>query len=144
MPDFRIYLNDELLCSTTWPPMAQAAWDRASRDRDTAQHGGRAVLLIDNIEMANVEPRTGFGYPWPKNCGPEVGSRDLAAMIVQMLRHAGVDAKALAEEMTNAGLTTWPARLKSISTLEEGRRSFVSQAELVAICSAGIAGLKRK
>ena len=44
---YRILLDDAPVGTSDWLPVAQAAWDRAARDRDAAQHGGEAVLLID-------------------------------------------------------------------------------------------------
>lgn len=138
---YRIYVNEELTGATDWLPIAQAAWDRASRDRDGAQHGWDATLTVDGNVAATVRPRTGDGHAWPIQADPVVGPRDVAKAILALARKAGVSAKDLAEEMGKQGLPTNPARLKSISTLEQGRRTHVSDAELVAICYAAIAAL---
>lgn len=142
MSEYRIYLNEELLCKTDWLPRAQAAWDRASRDRDGAQHGGLAVLLKDGVEVAAVRPRTGEGWSWPDRATPLVGPRDVAAAVQQLARLAGVSAADLAEQMTTQGLPTNPARLKSITTLQLGRSASVSCAEVVSMCYAAIAAIK--
>ena len=54
---YRVFLDDALVGMTDWLPIAQAAWDRAARDRDAAHHGGEAVLMIDGRVVASVRPR---------------------------------------------------------------------------------------
>lgn len=141
---YRILLDDAPVGATDWLPIAQAAWDRASRDRDAAQHGGEAVLLIDGRVVASVQPRTLEGHPWPVQSDPVTDLRDAAKAILALARAAGVDAQALAQAMGDSGLPTTRARLKNISTLEQGRRSATSPAELVAMCYAAVATLKDK
>ncbi|MDP3322360.1 MAG: hypothetical protein Q8S71_02295 [Hydrogenophaga sp.] len=140
---YKIYLDEELICSTDWSPMAQAAWSRFSRDRDAAQHGAQLVLLKNEVELASVQPRTGQGWPWPDKATEEVDLRDVAAAIQQLARVAGVPAAALADELTAQGLPTTPARLKSMSTQQDGRRTHVSAAEIVTLCYAAIGVLKK-
>ena len=139
---YRILLDDAPVGMTDWLPIAQAAWDRAARDRDAAQHGGEAVLLIDGRVVAAVQPRTLDGHPWPVREDRVTDLRDAAKAVLALARAAGVDARALAQAMTDSGLPTTPARLKNISTTEQGRRSATSPAELVAMCYAAIAVLK--
>jgi Lon protease-like protein len=140
---FRLYVEEELVCHTDWLPMVKAAWSRFSRDRDLAQHGGQLVLLKDDRQLANVQARTGQGWPWPDRETQEVDLRDAAAAVQQLARVAGVPAAALAEELTAQGLPTTPARLKSMSTQQDGRRTNVSPAELVTLCYAAIGVLKK-
>ena len=139
---YRILLDDEPVGATDWPPVAQAAWDRAARDRDAAQHGGEAVLMVDGQIVASVQPRTLDGHPWPVRGDHVTDLRGAAKAVIALARAAGVDAQALAQAMTDSGLPTTRARLKDISTVERGRRSATTPAELVAMCYAAVAVLK--
>ena len=139
---YRIFIADETVGMTDWLPIAQAAWDRASRDRDAAQRGGEAVLMIDGRVAAAVQPRTLHGHPWPVAGDHVTDLRDVAKSVLMLARAAGVSAGDVADAMSARGLPTTPARLKSISTTERGRRSHVSAAELVAMCYAAASLLK--
>ena len=141
---YRILLNDAQICATDWLPVAQAAWDRAARDRDAAQHGGEAVLLIDGRVVAAVQPRTLDGHPWPVRVDRVTDLRDVAKAVLALARAVGVDAHALAQAMGDNGLPTTAARLKNISTTEHGRRSATSPAEIVAMCYAGVSVIKSR
>ena len=138
---YRILLDDAQVGSSDWLPVAQAAWDRATRHRDAAQHGGEAVLLIDGHVVAAVQPRTLDGHPWPVQEDRVTDLRDVAKAVIAMARAAGVSPQMLAQAMGDNGLPTTAARLKNISTMEQGRRSATSPAELVAVCYAAIAVL---
>lgn len=139
---YRIFIADEPAGATDWLPIAQAAWHRASRDRDAAQHGGDAVLIIDGRIVASVRPRTGEGWPWPVVSDPVVDLRDVAKAVQQLARAAGVSAAHLADAMTAKGLPTAPARLKSQETQQAGRRTQASAAEIVAMCYAAVGVIK--
>lgn len=141
---YRILLDDAPMGSTDWLPLAQAAWDRAARDRDAAQHGGEAVLLIDGRVVAAVQPRTLEGHPWPVRDDHVTDLRDAAKAVLALTRAAGIDAQTLAQAMADNGLPTTRARLKDISTMEQGRRSATSPAELVVMCYAAVTVLKNK
>lgn len=141
---YRILLDDAPMGSTDWLPLAQAAWDRAARDRDAAQHGGEAVLLIDGRVVAAVQPRTLEGHPWPVRDDHVTDLRDAAKAVLALTRAAGVDAQTLAQAMADNGLPTTRARLKDISTMEQGRRSATSPAELVVMCYAAVTVRKNK
>jgi len=141
---YRILLDDEPVGATDWPPVAQAAWDRAARDRDAAQHGGEAVLMVDGQIVASVQPRTLDGHPWPVRGDHVTDLRGAAKAVIALARAAGVDAQALAQAMTDSGLHTTPARLKNISTMEQGRRSATSPAEIVAMCYAAVSVIKSR
>lgn len=144
MPDYRIYLDDELLCKTDWPPRAQAAWHRASRDRDAAQHGGEAVIIKDEIELARVQPRTGFGHPWP-DCDVVVSDmHDVVKTMLTMLRHAGINTPMLAQACTDAGLPMTRARIDALRGSTPGKRTAVCEAEVVVLLSAAIPLLKKQ
>lgn len=138
---YRILLDDEPVGATDWLPVAQAAWDRATRHRDAAQHGGEAVLLIDGHVVAAVQPRTLDGHPWPVREDRVTDLRDVAKAVLALARAAGVSPQMLAQAMGDNGLPTTAARLKNISTMEQGRRAATSAAELVAMCYAAIAVL---
>lgn len=142
MMRYRILLDDATVGNADWLPIAQAAWDRACRDRDAAQHGGEAVLLVDGRVVASVQPSTLDGHPWPVPDDPVVDLRDTAKAVLALAREAGVGPQALAQEMTDSGLPTSPARLKSISTTEQGRRTATTPAEIVAMCYAAISALR--
>ena len=141
---YRILLDDAPVGTSDRLPVAQAAWDRATRHRDAAQHGGEAVLLIDGHVVAAVQPRTLDGHPWPVREDRVTDLRDVAKAVLALARAVGVDAHALAQAMGDNGLPTTAARLKNISTMEQGRRSATSAAELVAMCYAAIAVLNSK
>ena len=138
---YRILLDDAPVGTSDWLPVAQAAWDRAARDRDAAQHGGEAVLLIDGRVVAAVQPRTLDGHPWPVREDRVTDLRDVAKAVLALARAAGVSPQMLARAMGDNGLPTTATRLKNISTMEQGRRSATSPAELVAMCYAAIAVL---
>lgn len=141
---YRVLLDDAQIGASDWLPVAQAAWHRATRHRDAAQHGGEAVLLIDGRVVAAVQPRTLEGYPWPVREDRVTDLRDVAKAVLALARAAGVSPQMLAQAMGDNGLPTTAARLKNISTTEQGRRSATSPAELVAICYAAIAALRSK
>ena len=141
---YRILLDDAPVGTSDRLPVAQAAWDRATRHRDAAQHGGEAVLLIDGHVVAAVQPRTLDGHPWPVREDRVTDLRDVAKAVLALARAVGVDAHALAQAMGDSGLPTTAARLKNISTMEQGRRAATSAAELVAMCYAAIAALNSK
>jgi hypothetical protein len=144
VPEYRIYLNDELLCCTDWPPMAQAAWNRAARDRDAAQHGGQAILLKDGVGLARVRPQILHGHPWPDTAVPECELRDVLKAVLIVLRHAGVDAVALADSATAAGLPTTRARIDALRGTTPGKRTAVCAAEVMALLYAAIPLLKSR
>ncbi|MCZ4263225.1 hypothetical protein O4G76_20600, partial [Limimaricola sp. G21655-S1] len=90
----------------------------------------------DGQIVASVQPRTLDGHPWPVRDDHVTDLRDAAKAIIALARAAGVDAQAMAQAMTDSGLPTTSARLKNISTMEQGRRSATTPAELVAMCYA--------
>lgn len=141
---YRILLDDAPVGTSDWLPVAQAAWDRATRHRDAAQHGGEAVLMVDGQIVASVQPRTLDGHPWPVREDRVTDLRDVAKAVLALARAAGVSPQMLAQAMGDNGLPTTAARLKNISTMEQGRRSATSPAELVAMCYAAVAVLKDK
>jgi hypothetical protein len=144
MSEYRIYLDEELLCKTDWPPMAQAAWHRASRDRDAAQHGGEAVIIKDGLELARVQPRTGVGHAWPDRDVGAADMHDVVKTMLTMLRHAGIDAPALAQSCSNAGLPMTRARIDALRGSTPGKRTAVCEAEIVCLLSAAIPLLKKQ
>jgi hypothetical protein len=144
MSEWRIYLDEELLCKTDWPPMAQAAWHRASRDRDAAQHGGQAIIIKDGRELARVQPRTGVGHPWPDREASVADMHDVVKTMLTMFRHAGIDAAMLAQSCTAAGLPMTRARIDALRGSTQGKRTAVCEAEVVCLLSAAIPLLKQK
>lgn len=93
---YKIFLNEQLVCETDWPPMAQTAWNRAARDRDAAQHGGIAKLEKNGRTISSVKPEMGRGHPWPDSENPESNMRDVLKALLQLLRDDGWDAKEIA------------------------------------------------
>lgn len=141
---YRILLDDAPAGASDWLPIAQAAWARVSRERDAAQHGGEAVLIVDGRIVAAVQPRLPGGHPWPVPGDPVTDMQDLAKAIIALARAAGVGPQDLAQAMTNKGLPTTISRMKAVSTLDETRRSHVEPAELVAVCYAAIGAIKAR
>ena len=141
---YRVLLDDAPVGMTDWLPIAQAAWDRAARDRDAAHHGGEAVLMIDGRVVASVRPRTLVGHPWPVREDSVEDLRGAAKAVLALTKAAGVSPQMLAQAMSDNGLPTTPARLKNISTTEHGRRSATSPAEIVAMCYAGVSVIKNR
>ena len=99
------------------------------------------VLMVDGQIVASVQPRTLDGHPWPVREDRVTDLRDVAKAVLALARAAGVSPQMLAQAMGDNGLPTTAARLKNISTMEQGRRSATSPAELVAMCYAAIAVL---
>ena len=97
--------------------------------------------LVDGQIVASVQPRTLDGHPWPVREDRVTDLRDVAKAVLALARAAGVSPQMLAQAMGDNGLPTTAARLKNISTMEQGRRSATSPAELVAMCYAAIAVL---
>ena len=144
MSEWRIYLDEELLCKTDWPPMAQAAWHRASRDRDAAQHGGQSIIIKDGRELARVQPRTGVGHHWPDRDANASDMHDVVKTLMTMLRHAGIDAVALAQSCSETGLPMTRARIDALRGSTPGKRTAVCEAEIVCLLSAAIPLLRKQ
>lgn len=140
---YRITLNDELICETDWPPMAQAAWERASRNRDAAQHGGHAVLRRDGAVIAEGRPKLKDGIPWP-DAESACDLRDVFRAALLLLRYDGWDARELAEAMTARGLQTTRARIDALRGSTQGKRTEVTAAEIVVMLSAVLSEYKRE
>ena len=136
MPEYRIYNNDELVTRTDWPPLAVAAWHRATRDTFTGQAGGDVVLLKNGHEIARTQSASFRAMPWPDGREPDLA--DLAAAIQQLARHAGVSARDLSARMTESGLATSRRRVELIRTGELK----TCPAELIALCYAAISSMK--
>lgn len=133
---YSIYLDEQLLCETDWPPMAQAAWNRVGRDRNAAQHGGQAVMKKDGRILACGRPQTLKGLPWPDPDFPESNLRDVVKALLLLLRHEGWDARKIAEAMTASGLPTTRARIDALRGSTQGKRTEVTASELVVLISA--------
>ena len=143
MTEYIIRAGTETRCKTDWRPVAIAAWHRATTDWNAARDGDDIELLIDGECVSRVHaPKTGQNYPWPVAEDSEPDIRDIAAAVLQLCRAAGVSAGDLSDSMTSLGLPTTRSRLKSISTIEPGRQSNASEAEIVAMCYAGVGKIK--
>lgn len=132
--NYTIKLDGRVLAQTEWAPLAQAAWTRATRDRDAAQRGGAAELWVDNKRIAQVRPETGRGHRWPD--GPECDLRDVLKALLQLLRDDGWDVKEIAAAMTEYGLPTTRGRIDALRGSSAGHRSEVTAAELIVMINA--------
>ncbi len=131
-----VKLNGAVVAQTDWPPLAQAAWNRAARDRDSAQHGGTAELWKGADLLARVRPHTLRGHPWPDADVPACDLRDVLKALLQLLRDDDWDAKGIAEAMTQYGLPTTRARIDALRGSSAGKRTEVTEAELVVMLGA--------
>ncbi len=131
-----VKLNGTVLVEADWPPMAQAAWTRASRDRDSAQTGGVAELWKDGELLSRVQPETLRGHRWPDREVPECTLRDVLKALLQLLRDDDWSTKTIAEAMTAYGLPTTRARVDALRGSTSGKRAEVTTAELVVLISA--------
>lgn len=136
MPIYTVKLNGQMLAATDWPPLAQAAWNRASRDRDSAQHGGKAELWVDGRLVASEQPETLHGHRWPLRDVPECDLRDVLKAIGLLLRDDGWDARELADAMTAFGLLTTRSRIDALKGSTAGKRTEVCAAEIVTMLYA--------
>lgn len=139
-PQYRVYMNDELLSATDWPPVAVAAWHRATHDTAAGREGGIVVLQKDERVIASVGNSSFSGRRWPD--GPEPDLNDLAAALQQLTRAAGVDVKALADAATAMGLPTTRGRLDSIRARNKADKSQTNPAELIVLCYAAISAIR--
>jgi hypothetical protein len=141
---YRILLNGALVAESNWTPLAQAAWNRASRDRDTAQHGGSAELYKDGVCIARVQPETLLGHPWPDRSANEIDLRDVLKALLQLLRDDEWDAKEIADAMTAYGLPTTRSRIDALRGSTAGKRTEVTPAELTVLITAVLARYKSR
>jgi hypothetical protein len=139
-----IRLNGQAIADTEWPPLAQAAWNRASRDRDSAQHGGNAELRKDGTLLARVQPETGRGHAWPDAETPECDLRDVLKALLQLLRDDEWTTKEIAEAMTAFGLPTTRGRVDALRGSTQGKRTEVTAAELVVMIYSVLAAYKAR
>ena len=141
MAEWRVYVGDTLFSRTDWPPVAVAAWERATRD--TLTEGGRdeVVLRKDGREIARVLPRRD-GHRWPDDATAPPVLQDVGAAIVLLARTAGIDAPNLADAMSRRGLPTARNRLDRIRSISREGRAHTTPAELIAMCYA-IVGLMK-
>lgn len=140
---YTVKLNGAVIAHTDWPPLAQAAWNRASRDRDSAQHGGVVELWVDNRRVASEKPQTLRGHPWPVQDAPDCDLRDVLKAFLQLMRDDGWDAKQIAEAMTHGGLPTTRARIDALRGSTPGKRTDVCAAELVVMMGSILTQYKK-
>lgn len=140
---YRVLLNGAVLTQTEWAPLAQAAWNRASRDRDSAQLGGSAELWKDGRLLSRVQPETLRGHRWPDHECPETDLRDALKALLQLLRDDEWTAKEIAEAMTEFGLPTTRARIDALRGSTQGKRTEVTAAEIVVLINAVLSAYKK-
>lgn len=135
-PVWKVFIGDELLCSTRYAPIAQAAWSRASRHRDFSQHGGLVTLKKNGAVLSQVRPRTREGHPWPDRDTPLLDWHDVVRSLCLLLREDEWDAKEIAEAMTEMGLPTTRGRIDALRGSTKGKRAHVEPAELIVLLQA--------
>ncbi|MCC4588775.1 hypothetical protein LL962_16980 [Xanthomonas sp. NCPPB 1067] len=141
---YTVKLNGQVLCHTDWPPRAQAAWIRASRDRDSAQRGGVAELWKGDRLLTRVQPETLVGHPWPDREVPESDLRDVLKVLLLLLRDDGWDTREIADAMTERGLPTTRARIDALRGSTQGKRTQVTAPELVTLIDAVLSHYKQQ
>lgn len=137
--EYRVYLDGALTCATEWQPMAEAAWNRATRHRD----GGLAELELDGRILASVEAGRGRSAGWPDQDTAACDLRDVLKNLLLLLRHDGWDAREIADAMTARGLPTTRARIDALRGSTPGKRTEVTPAELVVLISSILSEYKR-
>lgn len=138
---YAVYLGEKVVSETDWPPLAQAAWHRASRDWSAGTHGAQAELWIDGKLLRSVVPRS-HGHPWPE--GPECDLRDVLKALIQLLRDDEWDTTEIAEAMTTFGLPTSRSRIDALKGGDRARRAEVAPAELVVLINAVLSVYKTR
>ncbi|UQY34007.1 hypothetical protein K8U54_20215 [Pseudomonas fulva] len=134
MGEFRIYLDDELQCTTTSPALAQAAWNRASRDARVAEKGGSVCAYEGEVTVAEMRPEPRVGHPWPDGRDHQPDLRDVWDSLMRVLNQQGLDDQALTDALNRFGLVT---RSVAASVQDElGGRTVPSAAELVVLLDA--------
>lgn len=134
MGEFRIYLDDELLCATRSPVLAQAAWHRASRDARVAEAGGTVRAYEGEVTVAEMHPEPRVGHPWPDGRDRQADLRDVWDSLLRMLAQQGLDDQALTDALNRFGLKTSSVQATVHDDL--GGRTIPSAAELVVLLEA--------
>ncbi|MES1933264.1 hypothetical protein T35B1_11672 [Salinisphaera shabanensis T35B1] len=130
-PLYQIRFNDQLYCETHWPPMAQTAWHRVSRDRSSADPRSDARIYKDEQLLARTHPMSRLPRDWPDTDTPKAGWHDVVKKLLLLLREQGWGPREIAEAMTAAGLPTSRSR---IDALRGNTKSVeVTPAELVVM-----------
>lgn len=128
--EYLVRHNNSIITRTSWSPMAQAAWHRATRDQKA---GGVVELLKDGRLIARHVVVGGRGAAWPD--GKVCDLQDLVKAIFQLLRDDEWDTKELAATMTDYGLPTSRSRLDALRG-GSGRSAELSHAEIVTMIYA--------
>lgn len=134
MGEFRIYLDDELLCATTSPALAQAAWNRASRDARVAEKGGSVRAYEGEVTVAEMHPEPRVGHPWPDGRDHQPDLRDVWDSLMRLLEQQGLDDQAMSDALNRFGLATKSVRASVQDEL--GGRTLPTAAELVVLLDA--------
>lgn len=134
MGQFRIYLDDELLCTTTSPTLAQAAWNRASRDARVAEEGGSVRAYEGEVTVAEMHPEPRVGHPWPDGRDHQPDLRDVWDSLLRVLRQQGLDDQAMSDALSRFGLAT--ISVEASVQDELGGRTLPTAAELVVLLDA--------
>ncbi|OLU27040.1 hypothetical protein [Pseudomonas sp. PA27(2017)] len=134
MGEFRIYLDEELQCATTSPALAQAAWNRASRDARIAEKGGSVRAYEGEVTVAEMHPEPRVGHPWPDGRDHQLDLRDVWDSLMRLLEQQGLDDQAMSDALSRFGLATKSVRASVQDEL--GGRTIPTAAELVVLLDA--------
>lgn len=134
MGQFRIYLDDELLCATTSPALAQAAWNRASRDARVAEKGGWVRAYEGEVTVAEMHPEPRVGHPWPDGRDHQPDLRDVWDSLMRVLQQQGLDDQAMTDALNRFGLATTSVQASVKDELDG--RTVPTAAELVVLLDA--------
>ena len=106
------YPHSEQVCQTGWPPMAEAAWHRATRD--TFGGYARCTLTVDGHTVVTGNS-TQNGIPWPRSI-QSVGPADLYKALLLLAHQLSIGPVEMAAEATEMGLPL------SRANIDDGRR----------------------
>ncbi|SDG81102.1 hypothetical protein SAMN05216588_10140 [Pseudomonas flavescens] len=134
MGEFRIYLDDQLLCATPSPVLAQAAWHRASRNAAVAEAGGSVRAYEGEVTVAQMRPEPRVGHPWPDGRDHQADLRDVWDSLLRLFARQGLDDQALTAAVNRFGLKTDSVQGSVQDDL--GGRTVPSAAELVVLLEA--------
>jgi hypothetical protein len=139
---YTIKIDGRVFVETDWAPLAQAAWNRASRDRNMSRPGGSAQIWKNDVLLADIQPATLRGRRWPDRDTPECTLSDVVKALCQLLRSDDWNAAEIADAMTAYGLPTTRSRIDALRSSTQGKRTEVTEAEIVVMLNAVLSAAK--